>query len=164
MGPTPTGRVLLTGDGYDLAVERTLPSPPEQVWATLTEPDRTAQWFGVWKGEPGEGRTVHVRSGFEEGTPWNDVLIRTCRPPAQLGVAMGDEAGAWVLDVTLAPVAGGTQVTLTHHLPDAAMVGDIGPGWEYYLDMFVAAHSGGERPDFADYHPSQAAWFTDQVA
>lgn len=164
MTATPTGRVELRPDGgCDLVVQRSVASPPDEVWATLTAPDRTARWFGMWKGEPGEGRTVHLRSGFEEGTPWNDVLIRVCRPPERLEVSMTDEAGSWVLAVTVTPAPGGSLLTLTQQLPDTAGVGDIGPGWEYYLDMFVAAHTGAALPSFDDYHPAQSAWFTDQV-
>jgi uncharacterized protein YndB with AHSA1/START domain len=164
MDVQPTGRVERSPDGgVVLTVERTLASPPLPVWATLTEPDRTARWFGVWKGEPGEGRTVHLRAAFEDGAPWSDVLIRTCRPPERLDVEVRDTAGDWALGVTLEPVAGGTRLELTQHLTDATAVGDIGPGWEYYLDMLVAAHTGGPHPKFEDYHPAQSQHFVAQI-
>jgi hypothetical protein len=44
------------------------------------------------------------------------------------------------------------------------MAHDIGPGWEYYLDMLTAAHNGQPLPSFGDYYPSQSAWFADQLA
>jgi uncharacterized protein YndB with AHSA1/START domain len=159
----PSGRVLPRPDGgCDLVVQRTLGSPPAEVWATLTEPDHTARWFGIWKGESGEGRVVHLRSGFEDGMPWSDVLIRTCRPSEQLDVEFLEGDDHWLIDVALTAVPVGTRVTLTHHLSDPAGIGDIGPGWEYYLDMFVAAHTGAPLPSFDDYHPAQSAYFTGQ--
>ena len=33
-------------------------------------------------------------------------------------------------------------------------VGDIGPGWEYYLDLLVAATEGTESAEFDQYYPA----------
>ncbi|WP_198958148.1 MULTISPECIES: hypothetical protein [Amycolatopsis] len=33
-------------------------------------------------------------------------------------------------------------------------IGEIGPGWEYYLDLLVAARTGAPRPEFTDYYPA----------
>lgn len=30
------------------------------------------------------------------------------------------------------------------------MAGEVGPGWEYYLDMLVAAREGKPLPSFGD--------------
>ena len=37
------------------------------------------------------------------------------------------------------------------HRVDPAVIGEIGPGWEYYLDQLVAASSGAPLPDFDAY-------------
>ncbi|WP_211590177.1 hypothetical protein [Microbispora sp. H11081] len=37
--------------------------------------------------------------------------------------------------------------------------GEIGPGWEYYLDMLVAARDGSPRPDFAAYYPEMRPYY-----
>ena len=58
MNPTPTGQVLRTPDGRDLVIRRTFRAPIEDVWASVTESERTARWFGSWTGEPGPGRTI----------------------------------------------------------------------------------------------------------
>ncbi len=163
MPPVPTGRVVAGDHGLDLVVRRRFDAPVEHLWADVTDPELTARWFGTWKGEPGEGRTVHLRSDFEDGAPWSDVLIRVCRPPHTLGVTFAEPAPGWVVDLDLTAVDGGTELTLTHRGVDAAAVGDIGPGWEYYLDLLVAARNGAAHPSFDDYLPAQSAWFTGQA-
>lgn len=165
MSPLPTGRIERRPDGgHDLVVSRTFPTPVEHLWADVTEPDLTARWFGTWKGVPGEGRTVHLRSEFEDGSPWSDMLIRVCRAPHALGVTFQDPALGWEIDLDLTGADGGTLLTLTHRSVDTAAVGDIGPGWEYYLDMLVAARDDTPRPSFGDYLPAQSAYYTDQLA
>ena len=59
MSPTPTGRLF----GDDLVLTRTLRAPIADVWASITEPDRTARWFGPWQGDAGPGSTITVSSG-----------------------------------------------------------------------------------------------------
>ena len=39
------------------------------------------------------------------------------------------------------------------------MAGEVGPGWEYYLDMLVAAREGKPLPSFGDYYPAQKAHY-----
>jgi uncharacterized protein YndB with AHSA1/START domain len=55
MKPTPTGRVVSTAQGRDLVLERTFRAPIEDVWASITEPERTARWLGPWEGEGAPG-------------------------------------------------------------------------------------------------------------
>jgi hypothetical protein len=45
------------------------------------------------------------------------------------------------------------------HLSDRKLAGDVGPGWEYYLDMLVAVGEGKALPSFEDYYPAQQAYF-----
>lgn len=49
--PPPTGRLFPAADGTDLVVSRTFRAPIEDVWASVTESDRTARWFGAWQGD-----------------------------------------------------------------------------------------------------------------
>lgn len=37
----------------------------------------------------------------------------------------------------------------------------VGPGWEYYLDMLVAARDGAPKPDFDDYYPTMKSYFAE---
>ena len=41
--------------------------------------------------------------------------------------------------------------------------GEIGPGWEYYLNMLVAARDGSPEPDFDAYFPAMKPYFIEQI-
>lgn len=163
--PAPTGRLLHTDNGRDLALTRTLRASLGDVWASLTEPGRTARWFGPWKGEAGPGRAVEIQMAFEQGRPWAELRIDACEPPRRLAVSMVDEAGSWPMEIRIGETDGTTTVELIHHLPGRAAqpgdpgLGEIGPGWEYYLDMFVAAHAGLPLPAFDSYYPAQKRYY-----
>ncbi|PJE96990.1 ATPase [Streptomyces carminius] len=160
MTPAPTGRLVPTPAGHDLILTRTYRAPVADVWASVTEPERTARWFGPWRGEAGPGRTVEVQMVFEEEAPWSPLRIDACEPPHRLAVSAEDEAGPWRLELLLSEAGDGTtELRLVQHLADTDGIGEIGPGWEYYLDMLTAARTGGPRPDFGDYYPAQKAYF-----
>ncbi|WP_210586602.1 SRPBCC family protein [Streptomyces sp. GESEQ-35] len=161
MAPEPTGQLVPTPAGFDLILTRTYLAPLDDVWASVTESERTAGWFGPWRGEAAPGRTVEVQMVFEEEAPWSPLLIEACEPPRRLALSAQDEAGSWSLELLLAATqtAGTTELRLVHHLTSTEDLGSIGPGWEYYLDMLTAARTGGPRPDFGDYYPAQKAYF-----
>ncbi|WP_158841239.1 SRPBCC family protein [Saccharothrix deserti] len=154
MTPIPTGRLFRTDTGSDLVLTRTFRALADDVWASLTEPERTARWFGPWEGEGGPGRTVKVRMVFEEQEPWVEVRIDACDPPRRLALSMVDEAGTWRMELLLSEVDGLTELRLVHHLATEEGIGEVGPGWEYYLDMLTASRTGAPLPDFDDYYPS----------
>jgi len=150
MTPTPTGRLV----GRDLVLTRTFRAPIDDVWASVTEPERTARWFGPWTGEAGPGRTVRLTMGLEDGAPACDLRIDACEPPHRLAVSMIDALGHWRMTLDLTERDGVTELRLTHHLDETADPADVGPGWEYYLDNLVAARAGEPLPRFGDYDPS----------
>lgn len=164
MSPAPTGSVNRTPDGFDLVVPRTIRGPIQDVWASVTEPERTARWFGTWRGEPGEGQTIELQMGFEEGAPWSEAHIEACEPPRRLAITMADDHGDWHLELLLSEVDAGTEIRLVQHLTEVGGVGDVGPGWEYYLDLLVASHDGLPPPAFDDYYPAQAEHYTRAAA
>lgn len=100
--------------------------------------------------------------GFEEGSSWSDVVIAECRVPNFLRVKTIDESGSWDLSIELTAAAHATELRFVHHglLPGA--VGDIGPGWEYYLDQLLASITGGPLPVWDDYYPAQRDYFQGQ--
>jgi uncharacterized protein YndB with AHSA1/START domain len=150
MNPTPTGRLF----GNDLVLTRTFRAPIDDVWAGLTEPERTARWFGPWQGEAAPGRTVKVQMIHEEGQPWMDMTIDACEPPRRLAISAGDENDRWLMEMELTESAGVTELRFTQHLTSTESVGEVGPGWEYYLDALVAAREERPLPDFNDYYPA----------
>ena len=155
MSPTPSGRLLRTPEGRDLVLVRTFRAPIEDVWASITESERTARWFGSWTGEPGPGRTIQLTMGFEQGAAPTDVTIEACEPPRHLAMRTRDAYGSWHLEAHLAEAGGVTELRFTHHLDAEVNVGDVGPGWEYYLDMLVASRDGAPLPAWDDYYPAQ---------
>jgi uncharacterized protein YndB with AHSA1/START domain len=159
--PEPTGRLLDTGeDGRELVIGRLVPGPPDDVWAHLTEPARTVLWFGDRRGEGGAGRTVEVRMAFEEGADWLPVIIDACEPSRRLAVSLSDAHGSWSLEVRLREAGEErTALELVHHLDGSTGLGEIGPGWEYYLDLFTASYRGAALPEFGDYYPAQKEFY-----
>lgn len=158
MSPTPTGRLF----GDDLVLIRTFRAPIGDVWASVTDPRRSARWFGPWEGEAGEGRTIKVQMAYEEGLPWMDLTIEACEPPRRLAVSAGEGSQVWRLDLVLTESAGVTELRFTQHLASTEGVGEVGPGWEFYLDCLVASRVGEPLPDFGDYYPAQKEFFEAQ--
>jgi uncharacterized protein YndB with AHSA1/START domain len=137
MTPTPDGRVVPAATGLDLILTRSFRAGIDDVWASITEPERTARWFGPWEGEAGPGKTVRLTPAFEEGAEPDDVEIIECEPPRRLV----------------------TELSFTHHLADGTSAEDVGPGWEYYLDKLVASRDDSPQPEWDDYYPAQKQYY-----
>ena len=159
MTDTPNGRLIRTGQSQDLVLTRSFPATPADVWAGITEPERTARWYGTWEGDAAPGRTIKVQMAFEEGAPWTDMRIEACEPPRRLAMSTTDEAGSWHIELLLTQHGDRTELSLVHHLTSVDGIGEVGPGWEYYLDMLVAARDGAPLPDFGDYYPSMKQYY-----
>lgn len=157
MSPKPTGHVR----GNDLILTRLFRAPIDDVWASVTKPERTALWFGGWEGDAGPGKVVRVQLAHEKGQPWANVMIEDCEAPRRLVVTMKDEYGDWRIELTLTQTGDQTELRFVQPLSDRKLAGDVGPGWEYYLDMLVAAREGRPLPSFADYYPAQKAHYLD---
>ncbi|TDD04798.1 hypothetical protein E1292_18205 [Nonomuraea deserti] len=95
----------------------------------------------------------------EEQEPWCELRIEACEPPHRLTVSALDAFGAWRVDLLLAESAGMTELRFVQHLDGTDLVGDVGPGWEYYLDMLATSRDGSPKPDFTDYHPAMQAYY-----
>ncbi|MFL1431796.1 MULTISPECIES: SRPBCC family protein [unclassified Nocardiopsis] len=159
MGPRPTGRLVATDTGRDLVLTRSFQAPIEDVWASITDPERTALWFASWTGDPAPGRTVRYRLTLEEGAPEGDLRIDACEPPHRLAVSSEDEYGSWHLEALLSADGATTILTFVQHLEPDTDLGSIGPGWEYYLDALAASREGNPPPAFDAYFPSQQAYY-----
>lgn len=153
----PSGGLFPTADGNDLVLTRTFRAPIEDVWASVTEPDRTARWFGPWEGDAAPGRTIKMQMAYEDQAPWFDVRIDACDPPRRLALSTTDESMR--IEVLLSHTDGRTELRFTHHLDTTDGVGDWGPGWEYYLDMLVATRDGSPTPSFDDYYPALKPYY-----
>ncbi|WP_033344176.1 SRPBCC family protein [Catenuloplanes japonicus] len=148
MTSAPTGRL----DGTDLILTRTFDLPIAELWAELTEPDRTARWFGTWTGDGAPGATIKVQMAYEEGKPWFDMRIDACEPERRLALTGLDESGGWQVELLLSP---DSTLSFVHHLTTTEGIGSIGPGWEYYLDLLAGVPS----PSFDDYFPAMQPYY-----
>ncbi|HEV7948939.1 MAG TPA: SRPBCC domain-containing protein [Glaciihabitans sp.] len=157
--PTPTATLVHTSSGTHLELTRAFEASAVEMWAWITDTDRTAEWFGPWKGPAHANADISVQMRFEDGSPWLDAHIEVCERPYDLAISTVDEYGSWLLELTLREHAGRTILTFTHYLVEANSIGEIGAGWEYYLDMLVAAHAGQPLPTFSDYYPALTEYF-----
>ena len=155
MSPKPTGHLR----GNDLILTRTFRAPIEDVWTSVTKPESTARWIGPWEGEAGPGKTVRLQLLHEEGQPWTNVTIEQCEAPRHLVLRTKDDAGEWKLELTVTQEGETTELQFVHYLTRRELAGEVGPGWEFYLDMLVAAREGRPLPAFSDYYPAQKAYY-----
>jgi uncharacterized protein YndB with AHSA1/START domain len=155
MIPQPTGRIR----GNDLVLSRRFRAPIEDVWTSITDPSSTARWFGSWEGTPGVGNEIRVQMAFEDGQPWLTKKIEACEAPRRLVLTSANSPFVSRLELCLKAIGDGCELEFIHHAIDRAQVGEMGPGWEYYLDSLVASRGDGPRPSFDSYYPAQKAYF-----
>jgi uncharacterized protein YndB with AHSA1/START domain len=160
MTPEPSGKLVPTSDGVDIVLTRLISGSAQDVWASVTDSDRTARWFGRWEGEARPGAAIRVQMAFEDSDAWSDARIESCDPPHRLGLAVGD----WRLELSLEQRGDRTELTFIQHRETTDGAGEIGPGWEYYLDNLLASRIGSTMPEFADYYPSMQAYYEKQAA
>lgn len=155
MSPKPTGQVV----GNDLILTRTFRTDIDNVWSSVTKSENTALWFGRWEGDAAPGNIVRLQLVHEKGQPWANMMIEECDAPNRLVVTMKDDYGDWRIELTLKQSGDTTELRFVQQLSDRKLAGDVGPGWEYYLDMLVAAREGRSLPTFDDYYPSLKAYY-----
>jgi uncharacterized protein YndB with AHSA1/START domain len=131
-------------DGHVVELRRTYAAPPEAVWDACTNPERIPRWFLPVSGDlrPGGRYQLEGNAGGE---------IRECDPPRRLHLTwvFGEQSSLVTLE--LVPAAEGTELTLTHEVPDDDHwarfgPGAVGVGWELGL-IGLAFHIGGSDPD-----------------
>ena len=150
--------------GNDLTMTRSFKAPIADVWTSVTKSEHTARWFGRWEGDARPGNTIRVLMVFEETESWTNATILTCDAPHHLELRTKSGYGEQHLELKLREDNGTTHVEFTHHLADRKGVGDLGPGWEYYMDMLVHAREGTPKPVWADYYPVLKADYVAQGA
>ena len=146
-----TPSAALEDDGTTLALTRFFNSPIEDVWASITESDRLARWFGTWTGDPATGSVMVTMNAEAESVPAARYDIRQCDPPRVLAVSAIDDAGAWHLRCELSESEGITKLVLRHERIDPEQVASAGVGWEWYLDRLTAVVVGDTPPSLDDF-------------
>ncbi|WP_125106596.1 SRPBCC domain-containing protein [Gulosibacter massiliensis] len=161
MAPNPTGKLVASDTGHDLVLTRLLSASLAEAWAEITDPERTAKWFGAWEGEAEVGATIRVQLGFEEGSEWAEMRILECERPRRVRLLSVGEDGGWDVALELEPEDVTTELRFIMCGVELEQLGEIGPGWEYYLDQLVASKTGAALPDFNDYYPAQREYYAD---
>ena len=156
MSPKPTGRL----SGNDLVLTRTFRAPIDDVWTSVTSSESTARWFGPWERVPGDDKKIRIQMAFEETKPWLDGTIDQCEAPHLLSLRTKGIYAEKRLSLELTEAAGTTTLEFVHHEINRKMIGELGPGWEYYLDLLVAAREGTATPSFETYYPAQKEHYT----
>ena len=133
-----TGVLTRTPGGVTVRFERAYPTSPEDLWASLTEPERVARWLGPLYGDLRVGGRYEVRMGDDVPDSAENATgeILACDPPRHLAVS-------WVfptevvtrVEVDVRPGDAGAVLVLRHvDLEDAAARG-YGGGWHACLDQ-----------------------------
>ena len=143
--------------GNALTMTRSFKAPIADVWTSVTKSEHTERWFGRWEGDARPGNTIRVLMVFEKGDAWTDATINTCDAPHHLDLTTKSDYGESHLELKLREVDGTTHLEFTHHLTELAGIGEMDPGWEYYMDMLVHAREGTPKPVWDDYYPALKA-------
>lgn len=136
--------------GHDLVLTRTLPAERSLIWEHLAAPELLATWYGTCTGDPATGRVAVTMTAEPDATGAEEFTIHACEAGRLLTVSSAVGAETWRLSVELADAdsADGpaTRLTLRHHDLPPEMLGDVGPGWEWYLDRLAGAVTGTAIP------------------
>ena len=152
---TSLGRREMRDGAEQIVFTRTFTAPLADVWSACTEPQRMERWIGTWTGDPAAGEVAFRMTSEGEDVPEEVFLVEACEPPRRFVLRSRDAAtfssdgsGArviWQHTLELDESDGVTTLTFTQVVPDgvgADMVGNVGPGWDYYLDRLVATFDG----------------------
>ncbi len=139
------GEVTEVPEGVRVRFRRSWPDPIEDVWAALTEPDRTARWIGTYEGERRVGGAGTLTMDQEEGAGGEPMRIVECDPPRRLVVQWESEQ-AWRVQLDLTEEQDRTVLVFTQVFPAGTDAGDYVLGWHWYLDRFGAALTGSAPP------------------
>lgn len=129
-----------------LVYRRNFLLPIGEVWAALTDPDKLGHWYGTYTGDPASGQ-VRLTMTDDHDSATTDVRILRCTPPSGFSV---DQDG-WLLEVALHQVGRITTLEFTHRHVPRSEAGEIGPGWQYYLDRLNAVLTDTRPPLWDDY-------------
>ncbi len=173
MSGSPVRTEKRSGDTY-LIFERTFGAPIADVWAALTEPERTRRWIGTWSGDPATGLIDFTMTAEGEEATAEPHRILVCDPPRRLVLeavtGLGEHlprtegqapADPWRLELELTEQDGRTTLTFAQVMNDPETASHVGPGWEYYLDRLAAVVRGAEAGDvlWDDYYPARREAF-----
>jgi uncharacterized protein YndB with AHSA1/START domain len=154
------GRTTPHGPGTSVVrATRDFDTTVEDLWQTLTDPERLPRWFLPVTGDLRVGGRFQI-----EGNAGGEVLA--CDRPEHLAVTWEfDGSVSWV-EVHVSPVDGGrARLELSHTVPENAHWDQFGPGavglgWDLALMALVLHTTSGEAVDSGE----MMAWQTSAPA
>jgi len=144
-----------------VALRREWPDPIDDVWAALTESERTARWIGTYAGTGRGGGTVEFTLTGEadaggEVAPPVTVTIVECDPPHRLVVDIPEGDGPpWRVAVTLTAEDGRTVLLFEQRVAEGVSPADVEAGWSWYLDRLGASLHDEPMPAWTEYAPGE---------
>jgi uncharacterized protein YndB with AHSA1/START domain len=134
----PAEASLTEADGrWVLTMTRELAHPPERVWPMLTEPEQLSRWSPVVPDRPltSAGPAVAHETPDDAGA---DATVLTCDPPRELVHRWGDHLLRWVI----APVPGGSRLTLEQTFDERTDCAMYAAGWHLCLAVLILVDGG----------------------
>jgi uncharacterized protein YndB with AHSA1/START domain len=161
-----TGTVTDIDGQPNLVLTRSFAAPAAEMWRELTESDRLERWIGRWEGDPKTGHVVFFMTAEGEEAPPEEYTILECDPPRRFAGDTSQGTGAWHLWFELIEKGTTTVLVFGQRLNPGEDVGSIGPGWEYYLDRLMAAHTGRDADTVAweNYFPAMQPAYQELAA
>jgi uncharacterized protein YndB with AHSA1/START domain len=125
------------GGRWVLTMTRELAHPPERVWPMLTDPAQLSRWSPVAPDRPltSAGPAVAHETPGAAGV---DVTVLSCDPPRELVHRWGTHLMRWAL----APVPGGTRLTLEQTFDVRGEAAMYAAGWHLCLAVLVLTGRG----------------------
>jgi uncharacterized protein YndB with AHSA1/START domain len=145
-------------DRNTIRFERTFPVPIETAWDYLTRRDMLNLWLADGIIEQRVGGRVDIQ--FAEAVRRDDPACHNVgtvlewNPPTRLSYTWEDEChngpdeGSYMV-FELAPVAGGTKLTLTHKRLDSEKLHIYGAGWHAHFHVMAARVAGTDPAAFS---------------
>ncbi len=123
----------------DIALEEFLPHSIEDVWQRLTDARAISEWLMAASGFRAEvGASFRLKTQHLSPTGWIQGRVLELDPPCRMvwEWVAGPDAQPTTVTFDLAPVAGGTRLTLTHTGEiDPAIAERLGDGWPGRLTL-----------------------------
>lgn len=128
-------------EGTTLTIRRTFGAPRERVWQAFVDPDEFERWFvpagmeaAVHALDPVPGGEMSVSWSSDEHQMDNVGTFEEVVEHERIVTVEETPQGVNRLTYEFHDVDDGTEVVLTHELPDAEMVDGASEGWALILD------------------------------
>ena len=129
-GPLVDVKYEAEGERWTLVFAKTLPHPPDKVWAALTEPGQLGEWAPFTAdrdlGAPGDATLTMIDRDASQDLP---ATVIRAQAPELLKYTWGDDRLRW----DLAAVESGTRLTLRHTVAEKVWIPKAAAGWHLCL-------------------------------